>query len=105
MNGMDQILMREHHLENETLSLKAEGLFFIMLLQEPTWNFTVCNLPELSRDGIEAVGNAVCELEKAGYVERHREYSPKGHISGVRYILHRTPCQGKPAPENHQPEN
>ena len=23
MNEMDQILMREHHLENETLSLKA----------------------------------------------------------------------------------
>ena len=96
MNEMDQILMREHHLENETLSLKAKGLF---------WNFTVRNLAELSRDGIEAVGNAVRELEKAGYVERHREYSPEGHISGVRYILHRTPCQGKPAPENHQPEN
>lgn len=27
MNEMDQILMREHHLENETLSLKAKGLF------------------------------------------------------------------------------
>lgn len=26
MNEMDQILMREHHLENETLSLKAKGL-------------------------------------------------------------------------------
>ena len=36
MNEMDQILMREHHLENETLSLKAKGLFSIMLLQEPT---------------------------------------------------------------------
>ena len=104
MNEMDQILMREHHLENETLSLKAKGLFSIMLLQEPTWNFTVRNLAELSRDGIEAVGNAVRELEKAGYVERHREYSQEGHISGVRYILHRTPCQGKPAPEKHQPE-
>ena len=34
MNEMDQILMREHHLENETLSLKAKGLFSIMLLQE-----------------------------------------------------------------------
>lgn len=65
MNEMDQILMREHHLENETLSLKAKGLFSIMLLQEPTWNFTVRNLAELSRDGIEAVGNAVRELEKA----------------------------------------
>ena len=53
---------------------------------------------------VEAVGNAVRELEKAGYVERHREYSPEGHISGVRYILHRTPYQGKPAPEKHQPE-
>ena len=82
MNEMDQILMREHHLENKlpmdehhlqnkTLSLKAKGLFSIMLLQEPTWNFTVRNLAELSRDGIEAVGNAVRELEKAGYVERH----------------------------------
>lgn len=34
MNDMDQILMREHHLENETLSLKAKGLFSIMLLQD-----------------------------------------------------------------------
>ena len=64
MNEMDQILMREHHLENETLSLKAKGLFSIMLLQEPTWNFTVRNLAELSRDGIEAVGNAFVSWRK-----------------------------------------
>ena len=108
MNEMGQILMRDHYLENETLSLKAKGLFSLMLdkmKEVPDWNFTIRNLAELNKDGIEAVGNAVRELEKAGYVERHREYSPEGHISGVRYILHRTPCQGKLAPENHQPEN
>ncbi len=77
MNEMGQILMRDHYLENETLSLKTKGLFSIMLIQEPTWNFTVRNLAELSRDGIEAVGNAVRELEKAGYVERHRKITSR----------------------------
>ena len=32
MNEMDQILMREHHLENETLSLKAKGLFSKLMM-------------------------------------------------------------------------
>ena len=32
MNDMDQILMREHHLENKTLSLKAKGLFSTPIL-------------------------------------------------------------------------
>ena len=95
MNETGKILMREHYLENETLSLKAKGLFSVMLLQEPTWNFTVRNLAELSWDGIEAVGNAIRELEKAGYVERHREYSPEGHISGVRYVLQQSTMAAK----------
>lgn len=39
MNEMDQILMREHHLENETLSLKAKGL-------TPVWRW---RLPPVGR--------------------------------------------------------
>ena len=107
MNEMGQILMRDHYLENETLSLKAKGLFSLMLdkmKEVPDWNFTIRNLAELNKDGIEAVGNAVRELEQAGYVERHRTYSPEGHISGVRYILHRIPLTENPVQDNHKTE-
>ena len=66
--------------KTKTLSLKAKGLFSLMLdkmKEVPDWNFTIRNLAELNKDGIEAVGNAVRELEQAGYVERHRTYSQR----------------------------
>lgn len=98
------LLVTAHHLENESLSLKAKGLFSIMLSKPPDWKFNIRNLAELSRDGIEAVGNAVRELEEAGYIERHRQYSPEGHITGIRYVLHMIPLRQNPAQENHTSE-
>lgn len=107
MRQIDKTPGDDHHLQNKTLSLKAKGLFSLMLdktQKTPNWNFTIRNLAELNRDGIEAVGNAVRELEQAGYVERHRTYSPEGHISGVRYILHRIPLAGNPVQDNPKTE-
>ncbi len=103
MNEMDQILMREHHLRTKPF-LEGKGFILYHAASGTDLEFHSPQFGRTEPGWIEAVGNAVRELEKAGYVERHREYSPEGHISGVRYILHRTPCQGKPAPEKHQPE-
>lgn len=99
MQRNDQTSSEKHHLRNKNLSLKAKGLFSQMLdkvKEMPDWNFTIRNLAELNRDGIGAVGNAVRELEQAGYLERRRTYSPEGHISGVRYILHSIPLMENP---------
>ena len=107
MHQNDKLPMDEHHLQNKTLSLKAKGLFSLMLdkmKEVPDWNFTIRNLAELNKDGIEAVGNAVRELEQAGYVERHRTYSTEAHIRGLRYILHRIPLTENPVQDNHKTE-
>lgn len=56
MNEMDQILMREHHLENETLSLKAKGLFSIIL----GWGIVQVGMSIQSHDASQRTQGFLC---------------------------------------------
>ena len=94
------------YLDDTDLSLKAKGLFSLMLdirdkcATTDAWNCTIQKLAAKNRDGTGAVGNALRELEDAGYVERQRIYNDEGRLNGMQYILHGNPLEDYPAMED-----
>ena len=60
-------VMSNHHLRNKELSLKAKGLLSQMLSLPEDWDYTLKGLSLINREKIDAIREAVRELENAGY--------------------------------------
>ena len=71
-------VMSNHHLRNKELTLKAKGLLSQMLSLPEDWDYTLAGLSHINREKIDAIREAVKELEKAGYIVRSRERDEKG---------------------------
>ena len=56
--------MRTQHLRDTRLSLKAIGLFSIILSLPPEWDFSIAGLAAITKDGIATVRAALNELER-----------------------------------------
>ena len=63
-------VMSNHHLRNKELTLKAKGLLSQMLSLPEDWDYTLAGLSHINREKIDAIREAVKELEKAGYIVR-----------------------------------
>ena len=70
-------VMSNHHLRNKELTLKAKGLLSQMLSLPENWDYTLKGLSLINREQIDAIREAVRELEKAGYIVRTRERDEK----------------------------
>ena len=68
----DYTVMSNHHLRNGKLSLKAKGLLSMMLSLPEDWNYTTRGLAAICKEGVDAIGGALRELETAGYIVRHQ---------------------------------
>ena len=68
----DYTVMSNHHLRNRALSLKAKGLLSMMLSLPDDWNYTTRGLAKICKEGVDAIGGALRELEIAGYIVRHQ---------------------------------
>ena len=68
----DYTVMSNHHLRNGKLSLKAKGLLSMMLSLPEDWNYTTRGLAKICKEGVDAIGGALRELETAGYIVRHQ---------------------------------
>ena len=66
----DYTVMSNHHLRNGKLSLKAKGLLSMMLSLPEDWNYTTRGLAKICKEGVDAIGGALRELETAGYIVR-----------------------------------
>ena len=66
-------VMSNHPLHNHTLSLKAKGLLSQMLSLPDDWDYTLQGLAQINKESIDAIREAVRELERAGYIKRSRE--------------------------------
>ena len=84
-------VMSNHHLRNKALTLKAKGLLSQMLSLPEDWDYTLAGLARINREKIDAIREAVKELEKAGYVVRSRERDEKGCLRGADYIIYEQP--------------
>ena len=71
-------VMSNHHLRNHTLSLKAKGLLSQMLSLPEDWDYTLQGLAQINKESIDAIREAVRELERAGYIKRSRERDERG---------------------------
>ena len=66
----DYTVMSNHHLKDTGLSLKSKGLLSIMLSLPESWNYTTRGLAAICREGVDAIGSAIRELETAGYTQQ-----------------------------------
>ena len=84
-------VMSNHHLRNKSLSLKSKGLLSQMLSLPEDWDYTLAGLSIINREKIDAVREAVKELEKEGYIVRSRQRDEKGCLRGADYIIYEQP--------------
>ena len=97
-------VMSNHHLRNKELSLKAKGLLSQMLSLPEDWDYTLAGLSFINREKIDAIREAVRELERAGYIVRSRERDAKGRLRGADYVIYEQP-QLPPKPDLPTLEN
>ena len=89
-------VMSNHHLRNRDLTLKAKGLLSQMLSLPEDWDYTLAGLSHINREKIDAIREAVRELERAGYIQRSRERDDKGRLRGADYVIYEQPQDAPP---------
>ena len=93
-------VMSNNHLRNRNLSLKAKGLLSQMLSLPEDWDYTLQGLARINRESIDAIRQAIRELEQAGYIQRSRERDEKGRLRGADYVIFELP---QPVPASVSP--
>lgn len=66
-------VMSNYHLRDMSISLKAKGLLSQMLSLPEGWDYTLSGLAHINREKIDAIREAIKELERASYIVRFRE--------------------------------
>ena len=89
-------VMSTHHLRDRRLSLKAVGLFSIILSLPPDWVFSIA--------GLATVRAALNELEACGYLTRKRVRGEDGKLENNEYTFFEIPHVGKPSQEKPEEE-
>ena len=104
-------MMSNQHLKDKRLTLKAKGLMSVMLSLPENWDYTLRGLSAISKEGVDAISEAVKELERSGYVIRNRKRDERGRLSGTEYLIYEDchmnsqPAQDAPEPEKPKQEN
>ena len=101
----DYTVMSNHHLRNANLSLKAKGLLSMMMSFPDDWNYTTRGLAKICKEGVDAIGAALRELEAAGYIVRHKLRDRQGRISDTEYVIYEQPQLRKPDTDSPDTEN
>lgn len=99
----DYTVMANHHLKNRTLTLKAKGLLSLMLSLPEDWDYTLKGLSLISVESIDAIREAVRELERTGYIVRSRERNEKGQLKGADYVIYEQPHLPHGPPKSEKP--
>jgi hypothetical protein len=65
-----------------------------MVLSLPNeWNYTARGLAAICKEGVDSIGSALRELEKAGYIVRNQLRDAKGRITDTEYVIYEQPQQ------------
>lgn len=88
-------VMANYHLRDKGISLKAKGLLSVMLSLPAEWDYTLAGLAHISKEGVDAIGTAVKELEYAGYVVRTRRRNEAGQLLDTDYTIYEFPQKKK----------
>ena len=99
----DYTVMSNHHLKDTALSLKAKGLLSMFLSFPDDWNYSTRGLAAICKEGVDAIGNTIKELEKAGYIVRRQLRGANGRITDTEYVIYERP-QEPPDPDAGGPD-
>ena len=99
----DYTVMSNHHLRDKALSLKSKGLLSMMLSLPEDWNYTTRGLAKICKEGVDAIGGALRELESAGYIVRHQLRDRQGRISDTEYVIYEQPQPDTASPDTENP--
>ena len=97
--------MANFHLRDKSLSLKAVGLLSKMLSFNDGWKFSTKGLSAICKEGPDAILSALRELEKHGYLVRHRQRDGKGRMSNTIFEIYEEPQESTPEREMPHTEN
>ena len=97
--------MANFHLRDKSLSLKAVGLLSKMLSFNDGWKFSTKGLSAICKEGPDAILSALRELEKHGYLVRHRQRDGKGRMSCTIFEIYEEPQESTPEREKPHTEN
>ena len=92
----DFTVMGNTHLRDKNLSLKAVGLLSKMLSFNDGWQFSTRGLAAICKEGPDAILSALKELEKNGYLVRHRGRDSKGRLVTTEFDIYESPQAGLP---------
>lgn len=98
-------VMANFHLRDKSLSLKAVGLLSKMLSFNDGWKFSTKGLSAICKEGPDAILSALRELEKHGYLVRHRQRDGKGRMSSTIFEIYEEPQESTPEREKPHTEN
>lgn len=108
----DYTVMSNCHLKDTSLSLKAKGLLSMMLSLPNEWNYNTRGLAAICKEGVDAIGSAIRELEGRGYIVRRQLRGTDGRITDTEYTIYEQPQQpdppappDAPGPDMPHPEN
>jgi len=99
----DYTVMSNYHLKDKALSLKSKGLLSVMLSLPEDWDYTLKGLACISKDGVDAIREAVRELERAGYIVRTRMRNEKGQLKNTEYVIYERPVPVSQKPVEETP--
>ena len=87
----DYTVMSNYHLKDKGLTLKSKGLLSMILSLPEEWNYTTRGLAAICKEGVDAIGSALKELETAGYIVRRQLRGANGRITDTEYIIYEQP--------------
>ena len=111
----DYTVMSNYHLRDKNLTLKSKGLLSMILSLPDEWNYTTRGLAAICKEGVDAIGSALKELENAGYIVRRQLRGANGRITDTEYIIYErphpkedstpdTPAPGTDSPDTENPD-
>lgn len=84
-------VMSNCHLKDRRLSLKAKGLFSVILSLPEEWDYTLGGLAAISKESRDAIRTAIVELEELGYVYRRQTRDERGKLASNEYLVYECP--------------
>ena len=95
-------VMSNYHLRDIGLTLKAIGLLSKMLSLTDEWDYTTRGLAAICKEGVDAIGAALKELEARGYLVRRQIRDSRGRITDTEYTIYESPHT--PLPDTASPD-
>lgn len=89
-------VMSNYHLKDRALTLKSKGLLSMMLSLPEEWDYTTRGLASICKEGVDAIGASLKELEAGGYLVRRQLRDSRGRITDTEYTIYECPHTPKP---------